>query len=653
MMFSNFSGGWTILIAYACNHLWQSTVFLLVAWALTLTLRRHRARTRYWLWLAASLKFLVPFSMLVDLGASLGKHLGAFAGAPQVSAVAPSGFSLVMDYVSRPFAPTATGKSASAAFPAAHAHPDLLLLLAGGLAAAWLCGFIAVIAVWCVRWRRIATVVQQAEPLQDGCEVAILRRLENAGGISQPIEAVVTPGVLEPGIFGIFRPVLVWPQDISEHLDNEHIQAILAHEICHARHRDNLAAALHMLVEAIFWFHPPVWWMGKRLVEERERACDEQALELGNEPQIYAESILKTCEFCVGSPLVCVSGVTGGDLKERIVRIMANRGIRPLDRRRKLLLATAGLLAIVVPLGFGLTHTSQIVATTLDVDAANLPAAKFEVASIRPAAPQDIHRIMFQIMNPPTDSRFYATNITLKMLVRVAYGVQDAQIEGGPKWLDSDHYDIQAKADPAVDAELKKPPPDESKLVKERMLQELLADRFHLEIEKQTKQMPVYALVVAKNGPKLQPSKVGASIPDSNEEMPRATPGEMMPRLKPGTMRMSMQRGGEMAFQTVAGSMPSLAQALSMQLGRMVLDQTGLKGTYDFTLTWTADESESPMANGGSGMPPGGLGPAPAPDSTGPSIFTAIEDQLGLKLKPEKGPVDALEIVNASQPTAN
>ncbi len=652
MIFKHLSEVWTGVAPAVGNHLWQSTLLLLGAWALTLLLRHHQARARYWLWLAASLKFLVPFALLVDLGVELGTRLGMIAGAPHVSEAAQSGFSLAIDYMSRPFASAVKGVPAPLSAPTVHGHQELLLLLVGVLAVIWLCGFVAVLAVWCVRWRRIAAVVRQATPIKEGCVVTILQRLEKAGGIKRPIKAVLSTGILEPGIFGIFQPVLVWPQGISEHLDDEHVQAILAHEICHVRRRDNLASAAHMLVEAIFWFHPLVWWMGKRLVEERERACDEQALELGNEPKVYAESILKTCEFCVGSQLACVSGVSGSDLKERIVRIMANRGARTLALRQKLLLGTAGLLAIVVPLGFGLTHASHI-ATTPGADATNLPTAKFEVASIRPAAPQDVHRMMMRIMDSPTDSRFYATNATLKMLVRVAYDVQDAQIEGGPSWLDSDHYDIQAKADSTVDAELKKLPPDEAKLVKERMLQELLADRFHLKIARQTKQMPVYALVVAKNGPKLQPSKMATGAPDTNEEGPSAQPGAILPNAKPGTMMMRMQRGGEMALQTVAGSMEGLAQALSTQMHRIVLDKTGLKGTYDFTLSWVPEEGEGPMMAGPPGLPPGGAGPTPEPDSSGPSIFTALEDQLGLKLKSEKGPVNALEIVSASQPTPN
>ncbi len=163
---------------------------------------------------------------------------------------------------------------------------------------------------------------------------------------------------LEPGILGILRPVLLWPAGISEHLQDAHLEAILAHELQHVRRRDNLAAAMHMVVEAIFWFHPLVWWLGARLVEEREQACDEAVLQQGNAPQVYAESILKTCEFSVASPLACVSGVTGGDLKQRIVRIMSPHSAATRSVfLKKLLLAVIGIGAVAAPVAVGLWKT--------------------------------------------------------------------------------------------------------------------------------------------------------------------------------------------------------------------------------------------------------------------------------------------------------
>ena len=338
---------WTAIAPSLGNHLWQSTLFASAIALLTLALRNNRAQVRYWLWLAASLKFLIPFSLLVGLGS----HLAS----PRATAAPKTGLYFAMEQVGQPFTrqavPPIPNATPSTAFQSLiHLLPALLVV--------WLCGFVVVLFVWCVRWRRISAAVREAEPLRQGREVEVLRRLESAAGMPKHIEIRSSRGSLEPGVFGITRPVLLWPHGITGRLEDEHLKSILAHELLHIRRRDNLAAAIHMLVEAVFWFHPLVWWMGTRLVEERERACDEQVLESGGDRQVYAESILKICEFCVGSPLTCVSGVTGAELKTRITRIMSGQVARKLDFRRKLLLGAAGALAVAAPIVAGAFHAT-------------------------------------------------------------------------------------------------------------------------------------------------------------------------------------------------------------------------------------------------------------------------------------------------------
>ena len=122
---------------------------------------------------------------------------------------------------------------------------------------------------------------QRSSPLSQGREVDALRRLGQIAGVRTPIRLLFSQDSVEPGIFGIVRPALVWPAGISQHPAPAHLEAIVAHEVWHVRRRENLAAAIHMVVEAFFWFHPLVWWLGTRLVEERERACDEEVLKLG------------------------------------------------------------------------------------------------------------------------------------------------------------------------------------------------------------------------------------------------------------------------------------------------------------------------------------------------------------------------------------
>ena len=149
----------------------------------------------------------------------------------------------------------------------------------------------------------------------------------------------------------------MWPAAIAGQVSEDHVEAIVAHELCHVRRRVNLTAMLHMLVEALFWFHPFVWWIGGRLVEDRERACDEAVVESGRERRVYAESILKVCELCVESPLPCVPGVSGADLKLRVAQIMSHRVARPIGMGRKLLLVAGCCLAIAAPMVSGALQT--------------------------------------------------------------------------------------------------------------------------------------------------------------------------------------------------------------------------------------------------------------------------------------------------------
>jgi uncharacterized protein (TIGR03435 family) len=614
---------WTSLLA---NHLWQSTVVAALAALLTLALRKNQARIRYWIWLTASLKFLVPFSLVIALGHQLAwtptGHLAI--PAPQISAV--------MQQVTQPFP---DWQAMTDTTVAATRHFNFLPIALG----IWALGFFGVAFSWSRRWLRIRAALRAGTPLS----------------IDASIPVVSSPTLLEPGIFGIFRQILVLPAGITDHLSREHLEAILAHELCHARRRDNLFAALHMAVEAVFWFHPLVWWIGSRLVEERERACDEEVLRLGNQPAIYAESILKTCQFYLESPLVCVAGITGSDLKKRIVRIMTESFTERLSFGRKLLLVGVAAVAIAAPLLFGLATQNQ------SQTANEGPLPTFEVASIKP---NKSGTRMIRIGNTP--GRFTAINVTPKMLIRFAYNIKDSQILGGPSWLDSEYFDIDAKTDepdeapggnsslmagagPNTKAIGRGPNNDGMSLMNERrrlMVQALLADRFKLTLDRQTKDLPIYELVVGKGGPKFKETTVAP--PDPNEPPP-GPPQPGQPPRRRGIM-MGFSRG---QLNMNGGSMSQLANALSERVGRTVVDKTGLTGEYDLTLQWTPDENDALTRSEAARA--GGPGPsdAPAPDPNGPTLFTALQEQLGLKLESSKGPVQTFTITHIEQPSEN
>jgi bla regulator protein blaR1 len=604
---------WATIGAPIANHLWQSTLFAGVAGLLTLVLRKNRAQARYWIWLIASVKLLVPFSLLV----SLGSHL-AWSKAPGLT---QPGFSFVMQEISQPFGRPGSGYVAAPAASGVHTVPARVLPTLSLLV--WWCGCVAVLFFWWLRWRRLTAAMRRAVPAKSGRELEALRRLERNEGFGQ-IGLILSESTLEPGIAGILRPVMLLPAGISDRLTDAELEAIITHELCHVRRRDNLVAALHMLVEAVFWFHPLAWWIGARLVDERERACDEEVLRLGSAPHVYAQGILKVCEFYLESPLVCVAGVTGSNLKRRIEGIMMHRIAHKLGLGKKLLLAAMGVTAAIAPVAFGWLHPAQSRADSEQNTAAITPG--FESVYIQPnktGTPMAPFRIF---SNPPgigvafrfTAEGFAATNATLHMLIRQVYGVQDFQVAGGPDWINSERYDVDTKFT-SSEAD------DRSKLVDQRrlMLQALLANRFKLALHHETRDVPVYELVIAKYGPTLHEAAPGDTYANGLKLPANGHPlGVGLWSLKQG------QLTGQGA------SIAQLASQLSTRLGRMVVDKTGLTGKYDFTMQWTT--VESPGAGAASSA----------------SLLTAVREQLGLQLNVQLGPVEMLIVDHAEQAKA-
>jgi uncharacterized protein (TIGR03435 family) len=298
------------------------------------------------------------------------------------------------------------------------------------------------------------------------------------------------------------------------------------------------------------------------------------------------------------------------------------------------LLTAAGLLAVATPVVFGLLHAAQSPAES-QAETTPAMALVFEVASIKPDK-YSSRMFKFGWYSPET---FTATGATLQILLREAYGVENNQISGAPNWADSKRYDIQAKADKSVAEELGKGSLDQRTVKYQRMLQSLLVDRFKLTLHRETKELPVYELVIAKHGPKLEEAKPGNTYPNGI-----GGPGS---HSGPHVLQI---RSGQLVGQALP--MADLARLLTRPLGRTVLDKTGLTGDYDFKLQWTPDENQLPMLEGTEGGPQG-AGSARPPDSTGPSMFTAIQEQLGLKLESKKGPVEVLVIDHVEEPSEN
>jgi uncharacterized protein (TIGR03435 family) len=242
----------------------------------------------------------------------------------------------------------------------------------------------------------------------------------------------------------------------------------------------------------------------------------------------------------------------------------------------------------------------------------------YDVASIKPSKASDETTLLFR------PGAFSAKGMTLKSLLKEAYGIQDDQISGASKWVSSQTYDIEAKVDGVDAAALEKLSEDQVK----GMFRSFLRDRFQLKVHWETKELPVLALVVAKGGPKLQQAKPGDTYPD----------GIKGPDGKPaGHAGMLMWGRGRLTGQGIP--IGNLVPPLTQELGRIVEDKTGLTGNYDIELRWTTDDA-SPDSRSAS-------------DSPGPSLFTAMQEQLGLKLESQKAPVQVLLIDHVEQPAPN
>jgi bla regulator protein blaR1 len=571
------------------NHLWQSTAFAFVAALLTLVLKNNRAQVRYALWLAASLKFLIPFALLVAVGSHLGWHKMQTAQTELAS---------TMQQINEPFVPA---KPSHGAAPAMASDNILGSVLPKIFLAAWFGGFALALLLWWRRWQRIAIAMRGALPVNSGREVEAVRRLERSLGSKRPTTVIVNECKLEPGIVGIVRPVLLLPAGLAERLDDAALDAILLHELWHIRRRDNLAAALHMLVQAVFWFHPFVWWIGARLIDERERACDEKVVAQGSEPQVYAEGILKVCEFYRESPLACAAGVTGSNLKKRIEEIMSHRIANQLNFAKKAFLFTMAAAALAVPVLIGVMNPissqaqSQPLPSSLPPDvAASLKNTAFtKDAVFMPTQSNDEidGKTALLVLN----GCIYVRKVTLKGLIAFAYGLPDFQISGEPAWANTQGYDLSLKlADPPA-----KP------LVKETV-QKLLEEQFKLAIHRETRDAAVYDLVVADGGLKL----TGKHSKGVNPKLFFKPPGPLI------ATDVDMAR--LVLFLNLNLNLNHITQ-------HIVVDKTGLKGSYDFALDWTSDVHH--------------------PDFD--AFVAALKDQLGLDLRPRSEPTEMLVVDHA------
>jgi beta-lactamase regulating signal transducer with metallopeptidase domain len=423
------------MIAALLDHLWQSTLFCGGVWVIAWLCRSNGAGLRHALWLAASGKFLVPFAALYGLGAWLG--LPAPVG----------GEPLFFDAAVQAAGPVMSPASAYVLPPAGSRGFGAVLFVV------WLMGAAVVATRWGRAWRAADSLARAArsEP-------------------GTPPDARVTDADVEPAVAGSFHPVVLLPAALLARLTGSQMDAVLAHEREHIRRYDNLTANLHRLVEALFWFHPAVWWIGRQMIEERERACDEAVLDHGHDGAVYAAGILEVCRHCVDRPRVSFSvSALSGNLAQRIRHILA--GARPaaigLAKANALLL---GVLACAgIPLITGAADDALRRQALLSANSRTLTSARFNVvvatrADAEPTIDVKAHEVLIR-------------GSSLRDMVAMAYGLQRSQVRGESPWMDFPRYDVRITTPRAVSR------PETFDLSALRgVVTRLMAERFDLEV---------------------------------------------------------------------------------------------------------------------------------------------------------------------------
>jgi len=439
-----------------------------------------------------------------------------------------------------------------------------------------------------------------------------LDRFKTRISVTRPVRLLVSGRLEAPAVIGWLRPVVLMPAGALAGLPSAQMEALLLHELAHIRRHDYLVHILQNVVEAVFFYHPGIWWISGHMRAERELCCDDIAVSITGDAVIYARAL---AEFSLAaSTRPAIVAANGGSLASRIARLLGRS--TSTDRASG---ETAIIAVLILPVIGAWALLAQPAART-----------QFEVASIKPSSSARIMNVR------PLPGRLTA-DASLQILMQYAYGVQPFQVVGGPSWLTSERYQIDAKADANASR-------DRMFL----MLQSLLEDRFQLKIHRDTKELPAFALVANKGGLKLPPPKEGACVDSMADSDAEWAGGRMAP---PGEVQSAKGRCGSAVLALGPGgahlhggkiAMPELVRTLSMVLGRSVIDKTGFTGLFDVQLVFVPDDTTPTM-------------PPPPPDSglSGVSIAQALQQQLGLRLESTKGPVQVIVVDQAERPSAN
>lgn len=574
------------------HFIWQGALLALVLWIVGTIAPPAAARLRY----AASylIMLLMPITLVVTAAWSSRSEPGAVPLVPRFSMWIPATTPEQVVY----YAPTASAPHAG---------------ISGWFVCFWIVGVLFLSTRAAGGWIGVRKLKHGARPA--GAELeSIVRNLRRRLRVLAPVRLCTSAMVRIPTALGWFQPYILLPMTALTGLSAAQIEAILAHELAHIRRHDYLLNLLQTAIETVLFYHPAVWWVGKQVRLEREHCCDDIAVAVCGSAFEYANALAEM-EQIRGEIPAGAMAAAGGDLLGRIRRVL---GRKDHTSRSMGTVAAAVLVLSIV----GATAVVSLYATPQEAQ------PSFEVASIK----RDVSGQpgpMFRLF-----PGLHLERATLKDLVTMAYQVRDFQVTGGPGWINSDRYNIDAKAEqPAVFNQ-------EYRALQYRRIQTMLRERFKLAIHRETKELPIYELTVAKGGPKLQPPNCIQREPGDLT----VAPGKKMTDYCGFGGFTSRSR-----YEASNGSISELAGGLSLPLGRIVVDKTGITGRFHIQLTYTPDVSTIAFPDAAAPDRADGVPPADA----APDIFTALQEQLGLKLESSKGSAEVLVIDHVEKLSEN
>ncbi|HUP40090.1 MAG TPA: M56 family metallopeptidase [Vicinamibacterales bacterium] len=490
----------------------------------------------------------------------------------------------------------------------------------------WLAGVLLLLARVAAGWWRVRRLHHLALSAMRSSWQHAADRIAGRLELARVIRIVELSAVDVPLVVGCLRPIVVLPIAALSQLNAAQVEAILAHELAHVQRHDYVVNLMQTVAETLLFYHPAVWWLSARIRDEREHCCDDVAIAVCGDAAGYAAALTELEAWRSGE-LSLAAAATGGSLVTRIRRILRVE----ISEDSRTSAVTVGLVALALAGAVGMNILAQ---------SAPAETPTFEVASVRPNTSGD-NKMMSQTL---PGGRYNGINIPPRLLIMNSYGLQEQQLVGAPPWISSERFDIVAKADGDLGPPVSRDGPSKLQL----MIRALLEDRFKLKVHREPRDVQIYALVLARPDGRLGS---GLTVSTVNCEALAAARRNEPPRdmPKPGERPQCGARVGFGELMTGGQPMLELVSLLSATVGRSVVDRTGLTGRYDITLRWTPDRVLQRAA-----------GTAPSEpirvngveiDPNGPSIFTALQEQLGLKLESERGTVEALVIDHIERPT--